>query len=68
MLSGIPVKYNVMLSSEHEDTGENKRAPKRDRESLKWALKPWDGVSLGESQAVEPWQSAKLYCGLPGLN
>lgn len=25
-------------------------------------------VSLGESQAVEPWHSAKLYCGLPGLN
>lgn len=25
-------------------------------------------VSLGESPAVEPWQSAKLYCVLPGLN
>lgn len=24
-------------------------------------------VSLGESSAVEPWQSAKLYCVLPGL-
>lgn len=25
-------------------------------------------ISLGESQAVESWQSAKLYRGLPGLN